>query len=173
MPSGALPDESEAQRAARYAEARGYLATAVDRLRRANERGRLYGLSHPEAQAAIDDAWGPLNGALELVHPLKVHASLDGTIWEGDLLVPEDDDKPGLGRLLHREGIQTVAFHQGMTRDELVGLLGVLRLNLGLPQYEEETLDSLLWQADLPHVRTRPWPRSCAPRRSPATPSAS
>lgn len=48
-----------------------------------------------------------------------------------------------------------IGFQPGIEIDELARLLDLLRANLSLPHYEEETLESLLWQAELGNVSFR------------------
>lgn len=123
------------------------LAEALERIRRALDRARLYGVSHPESRSAIDDVWGPLSRALAGGAPLTIHSGMDGVSWKGQVLLAEDEDHEGFGRLLHREGIASLTFHGTFDRAQLDRLLDIVKINLSLPEYEEETLDSLLWQS--------------------------
>ncbi|MCK6502461.1 hypothetical protein L6R53_03535 [Myxococcota bacterium] len=134
---------------------REHLADAAERLRRALDRARLYGVAHREAKAAIEHAWQPLREILSLGRPLTLQAGPDGLSWQGGLLAAEDEDKEGLGRILHREGIAELTLRPDLHIDELVRLLDVVRINLALPEHEEETLESLLWQARLEGVTFR------------------
>jgi hypothetical protein len=136
-------------------EQREQLTDAVERLRRALDRARLYGVAHREAKAAIEHAWQPLQVVLAAGRALTLQAGPDGLAWQGALLAPEDEDKEGLGRLLHREGIAELTLHPDMRQDELIRMLDVVRVNLALPEHEEETLESLLWQARLEGIRFR------------------
>lgn len=123
------------------------LADALELLRRALDRARLYGVGHPEARAVIDDVWSSLQRAILAGAPLTLSTGMDGISWKGQLLLEEDEDRESLGRQLHREGIASLTFHGSFSRAELDKLLGVLRINLSLPEFEEETLDALLWQS--------------------------
>lgn len=125
------------------------LARAIERTRRALDRARLYGVHHREAEATIDFAWEAWAEALASGRPLVLSAGLDGLASGGRVLVPEDEDREGLGRLLHREGIAELTVHPTFTRSEFARFLDVVRINLGLPEHEEESLEALLWQARL------------------------
>ena len=131
------------------------LTEGIERLRRALDRARLYGVEHREARTAIDAAWEPLAEVLSQGRPVTLQAGLEGLAFRGRVLVPEDDDKEGLGRLLHREGIAELTLQPSLTRRELSQLLDVVRVNLALPEHEEETLESLLWQARLDGISFR------------------
>ncbi len=125
------------------------LTDSLERLRRALDRSRLYGVRHPESVAAIDEVWPSLADAIAVAAPLTLAAGVDGLRFKGQLVAAEDEDKQGLGRLLHREGIAAITLHPDLTRAELERFLDIVRVNLALPEHEEETLESLLWQARL------------------------
>ena len=113
---------------------------------------RIYGPRHKVTVKRVRATWQKLWEVLKSLGPLRLTASVDGLVFDGALIRPEDDNKPGIGRLLHREGIKSLTFEPGIDHKEFVTLLDVLRINLSLPEHEEETLDSLLWQAGLTHV---------------------
>ncbi|MCB9777694.1 MAG: hypothetical protein H6742_03950 [Alphaproteobacteria bacterium] len=123
------------------------VSQAAEGFRQAIERARLYGVDHPQAREAIDRVWQPLAGAVRAHGSVSLRSGVDGLRWQGQLLYAEDEDKEGLGRLLHREGIHSLTFHPSASRKELARLFDVLRVNLSLPEHEEETMESLLWQA--------------------------
>jgi hypothetical protein len=133
--------------------------TTVDRiravlkdLRKVTRVYRLYGGDHPETERIIAmfvQALVPLlhdRGNLELeVDPEQLRV--------GDTVVFEDDDTSDFAEVLYREGIERLTLLPGIERQEMMELVRLLSLNLNLPGYEEETLTSMLWQADLPHIR--------------------
>jgi len=113
---------------------------------------RIYGPRHRMTLRRTRDAWRKLDQVLGAFGTLRLVSSLDGLSWEGLVVRPESEDKEGIGRLLHREGIRAITLHQGLDEGELRALLETLRLNLSLPEYEEETLESLLWQVGFQFV---------------------
>ncbi len=121
-------------------------------LRKVTRVFRLYGRDHPQMDriaTAFIEALLPLleeRGNLELeVDPEQLRV--------GDTVVFEDDDSSDFVETLYREGIERLTLMPGIERDELLQLVELLSINLNLPGYEEETLTSLLWQADMPHIR--------------------
>lgn len=110
---------------------------------------RLYGVDHRETESTLRAFGGVINGLCEQLGPIVLVSSLEGLRWKGVRVTDERNDQRGLGRDLHREGIASLAFTAGVSLDELKRLVAVLQINLSLPRYEEETLESLLWQAEL------------------------
>jgi len=70
----------------------------------------------------------------------------------GEDVVYRDDETGSFAEILYREGIQQLTILPGVGQDEVVDLVRLLSINLNLPGYEEETLISLLWQADFKHI---------------------
>ncbi len=128
------------------------LVDGLDALHVALGHARLYGPHHRETVRAVGRSFAALSQLTQRVGPVPLHSSEDGLIWNRALVHAEDDAREGIGRMLHREGIASLMFGPGIGEAELTGLLSVLRINLGLPQYEEETLESLLWQAGMDHI---------------------
>ncbi|MCO4770121.1 MAG: hypothetical protein KDA24_08840 [Deltaproteobacteria bacterium] len=113
---------------------------------------RLYGARHPMTIQRLHEAWVRLDESLQTFGSLRLLSGHDGLSWEGIVVRGETDDKEGLGRLLHREGIRALTLNQGIDQGELSALLQTLRVNLSLPENEEETLESLLWQVGFQFV---------------------
>jgi hypothetical protein len=131
------------------------LTEALDRAQGALRIARLYGLDHPETRSHVEQAHSALLPLLEAWGSLELVADMEGLSWNRQRLRHEDENREGLGRHLYREGISSIALERGVTPDELGRMLGVLGINLSLPEHEEDTLDMLLWQAELEHVSYR------------------
>ena len=113
---------------------------------------RLYGAQHKETWRAMEGSLQALEPILETWGAVELEAAPNGLLWGGELVHAETEELIGLGRLLHREGIASLSLATGIELDELGRLLDVLRINFELPEYEEETLESLLWQAGFERV---------------------
>ena len=124
----------------------------MESLQRAAGRAALYGHTHPQTLEAVETLTERLNEILEWMGPLTLSAALTGFLWRGQPVTEDRDDRAGIGRKMHIEGVSEITFSPGISTPELRALLDVLRVNLDLPQYEEETLESLLWQAELRSV---------------------
>ncbi len=131
------------------------LVVVVERIEHALVQARMYGGRHPLTEAAGGQVLDALAPTLSELGSVRFESAPDGLWVKGELLGQEDDDSEGLGRHLHREGIAELTVTDGLTADELGRLLDILRLNLALPQYEEETLEHLLWQAEFECVDFR------------------
>ena len=128
------------------------LTRAVELMSACVTQTRLYGPGHPEATRIIDQLHHVMEAAIASVGPVELRVLNDG-FWYGQQQVTlEKEDRPGLAHYLHSEGLARLRFDPGLTRDELVRLLLVLRINLSLPAYEEETLESILYQSEFQHI---------------------
>jgi hypothetical protein len=137
-----LPDHESVER----------LTESVKTLHVAVGHARLYGAEHRETIRAMEDALTGMGPLLEAWGAVELDSSQEGLSWRGEMVHPETEDLLGLGRLLHREGIATISLARGVDVAELGRLLEVLRINFELPEFEEETLESLLWQAGFQRV---------------------
>jgi len=131
------------------------LAQVIQKAQAALRNARLYGLDHPETATAVDATFAELSPLLLSRGEVELRADMEGLSWGQWRLSSETESKEGLGRHIHREGISTLILEQNLTAPELGRLLGILGMNLSLPEYEEETLDHLLWQSRLEGVTYR------------------
>jgi hypothetical protein len=128
------------------------LTRAVELMSACVTQTRLYGPSHPEAARIIDQLHHVMEAAIASIGPVELRVLNDG-FWYGQQQVTlEKEDRPGLAHYLHSEGLARLRFDPGLTHNELVRLLLVMRINLSLPAYEEETLESILYQSEFKHI---------------------
>lgn len=128
------------------------LTESIKTLHVAVGHARLYGSEHRKTLRAMEAALGGMSPLLDAWGAVELDSSQDGLSWRGQLVHPETEELLGLGRLLHREGIATLSLARGVDVVELGRLLEVLRINFELPEFEEETLESLLWQAGFERI---------------------
>ncbi len=126
--------------------------SALDTLHVAMGHARLYGGSHKETHSTLERAMQELGPLLQEYGSLQLASGPEGLTWQSVLVRAEDEELSGLGRMLHREGIANVSLASGIALEELIRLMDVLRVNFELPEYEEETLESLLWQAGFERI---------------------
>jgi len=131
------------------------LTQVIQKAQAALRNARLYGLDHPETATAVEATYVELSPLLLSRGEIELHADMEGLSWGRWRITAESEGKEGLGRHIHREGISTLILEPHLTAEELGRLLGILGMNLSLPEYEEETLDHLLWQSRLDGVSYR------------------
>ena len=114
---------------------------------------RLYASDHPEADR-------PLYSFIEKLHlitarhgPIRVSTGFEGLRWKKKTVSTESEEQKGLGQFLHREGITEMTFMPGLEVPEARRMMNAMRVNFSMPEFEEETLESLLWAARLKHVQ--------------------
>jgi len=112
---------------------------------------RLYGLDHERSWQQSDQLLKRLTPMLEELGSLTLKVT-DGTLLFGDTKVVEEGDRGGLVDELFRDGIRQLTLKKGIEVDEFMDLLSILGTNFHLPRNQEDTLQGLLWAADLPHV---------------------
>jgi hypothetical protein len=125
---------------------------ALDTLHVAMGHARLYGGSHKETYATLERSLREMTPMLAQYGSLQLDSGPEGLTWQGVLVRSEDEELSGLGRMLHREGVANITFGSDVPLAELIRLMDVLRVNFELPEYEEETLESLLWQAGFQRI---------------------
>ena len=128
------------------------LKTSLDSFHVAMGQARLYGGRHRETLRALERSVSEMGPLLREQGVLQFDSSQDGLLWKGAVVRAEDEELSGLGRLLHREGIASISMGADLDVEELTRLMDVLRINFELPEFEEETLESLLWQAGFQNV---------------------
>ena len=120
-------------------------------LRKVTAIFRLYGNDHPNTKQIAGRFVEALVPLLDDRGRLQLDVQAD-YLTLGDDVVYRDDETGSFAEILYREGIQQLTILPGVNQDELLDLVRLLSINLNLPGYEEETLISLLWQADLKHI---------------------
>jgi len=113
---------------------------------------RLYGTTHPESVRSVGTLHDHLDKCFEDFGTMEWIAKLDGFFLDAKRFSLEKEDRPGLAHYLHMEGIQSLRLDPGLTHDELTRLLVALRTNFQLPEFEEDTLESILFQSEFEHV---------------------
>ncbi len=129
-----------------------HVRSTLEDLHKLTSAVRLYGLEHPKTVDVATRFAGRLHPLLRAYGELELRVARDGLYWQGEDVYTDDDERDGLARTLHREGIVRLTFLPGLVRDELLTFAEVIGTNLNLPRWEEETLTSLLWQARFEHV---------------------
>ena len=121
-------------------------------LRKVTTIFRLYGKEHPNTEAVATKFIGALLPLLDELRSLELEVQPDH-LTLGEDVVYRDDQTGSFAEILYREGIQKLTILPDVGEEELLELVRLLSINLNLPGYEEETLISLLWQADLKHIQ--------------------
>lgn len=127
------------------------LAQDLSGLRRVVYTVRLYGADHEHALAHTHEIMAQLGPRLQQFGTIDLEVKGDALEFRG---IPVIQDPPGGGLAdeLYRDGIRILTLRAGLTVDEFLQFLTILGTNFYLPQHQEDTLQGLLWAADLPHI---------------------
>jgi len=128
------------------------VAKTLKNLRKVTAVFRLYGNDHPNTRDIAARFVEGLVPLLDELGRLQLEVQVDH-LTLGEDVVYRDDETGAFAGILYREGIQQLTILPGVDQGELLELVRLLSLNLNLPGYEEETLISLLWQADFKHIQ--------------------
>lgn len=116
---------------------------------------RLYGEDHEFAVSQAGSFLESLRPMLNELGALPLEVRHDSLRFEG-VPVIADRDQVGIADALYRDGIHTLTLRSGLSAEEFLELLRILGTNLHLPQHREDTLQGLLWAANLPNVAYEP-----------------
>ncbi len=116
---------------------------------------RLYGEDHDFAVSQAGSFLASLRPLLDELGELPLQVHHDALRYEG-VPVIADRDQVGLADALYRDGVRTLTLRAGLSAEEFLELLAILGTNLLLPRHREDTLQGLLWKANLPHVGYEP-----------------
>lgn len=149
-----LVEEDEASR--KDAEARGRLATDVAQgLERVLKSFRQFGARHKTSQGFLAEAHKRL-GTFHATHgELRLGVVGADLLYDGQSIYTDPELRTSYPFLLFRDGIHRVVFEPGIEVDEVRVLCQLLRDQsvLGAQVQMEDDLVTLLWDADLAHVR--------------------
>jgi len=112
---------------------------------------RLYGIGHDRSWRQSQDLLTRIKPMLDELRSVPLQVT-DGALLFNETKVIEEGDRGGIVDELFRDGIRVLTLASGIEVDEFLELLSILGTNFHLPQHQEDTLQGLLWAADLPHV---------------------
>lgn len=127
------------------------LAQDLSGLRRVVYTVRLYGANHEHALAHTHEIMAQLGPRLQQFGAIDLEVKGDALEFRGNPVI-QDPPGGGLADELYRDGIRVLTLRAGLSVDEFLQFLTILGTNFYLPQHQEDTLQGLLWAADLPHI---------------------
>lgn len=149
-----LVEEDENTRKANQARAKLASDVAVA-FERALKSFRQFGVRHKTSQGFVDDAVKRL-GLYAAEHgELALSVIGSDLLHEGESIYSDPELRTSYPFLLFRDGVQRIIFEPGVDQQEVASLCGILRdqSSLGASIALEDDLVTLLWDADLPHIR--------------------
>lgn len=149
-----LVEETEAQRKEREARGKlaGDVATALERLLKSF---RQFGVRHKTSRGFVDDAMRRI-GIFHAAHgELALSVVGSDLLHEGDSVYSDPELRTSYPFLLFRDGIQRIVIEPGVEPQEIATLCMLLRDQSlqGSHVALEDDLVTLLWDADLAHLR--------------------
>jgi hypothetical protein len=154
-----LVEEDEHRRKESQARAKlaGEVATGLERTLKSF---RQFGLRHRASQKFVEETSariGSFLGALEPAAPRELPMSIVGSdvLYDGDSIYSDPELRTSYPFLLFRDGVQRVIFEEGVEPSEIGTFCQLLRDQSlqGTTVAMEDDLVTLLWDADLKHLR--------------------
>lgn len=127
------------------------LAGELRSLQRVVNTVRLYGLHHEHAREQTRDMIERIRPLLDELGGIDLEITFEALLFEGDVVVSEPEPG-GMVDELYRDGIRRLTLRSGIDEEEMLELLAILGTNFALPEHQEDSLQGLLWAANLPHV---------------------
>ncbi len=153
-----IVEEDEQRRKEALARAR-LAADVATGLERTLKSFRQFGLRHRTSQKFVDETTARVAAFMadidEGPHELPMSIVGSDVLYDGDAIYSDPELRTSYPFLLFRDGIERVTFEEGLEPGEVADLCRLLRdqslqgTNLAV----EDDLVTLLWDADLAHVR--------------------
>jgi len=149
-----LVEEDESTRKAHQARAKAATDVAVA-LERTMKSFRQFGVRHKTSRSFIDDAVKRVAIFTDAYGELSLSMIGSDALFEGEPIYSDQELRSSYPFLLFRDGVQRVIFEPGVDGDEIVTFCSILRDQalLGANVAMEDDLVTLLWDADLKHLR--------------------
>jgi HEAT repeat protein len=84
---------------------------------------------------------------------LILHVTEDGLVWEGHLVLEEDNKGDSISWVLFKDGVRGVVFEPSVEDEELVRFLGAIHQTRNLPEDADDDLLTLLWHEDFQYIK--------------------
>lgn len=114
---------------------------------------RVYAENNEMHQKFVDRAHDGLNRLLQGMEELSLGIREDRLLFESEVVHNDPDRQEGLPFILYRNAFRRITFTRGMSRPELLALIGALNADYGSFDFTGEDLVSTLWRLSLPHLR--------------------
>ena len=126
--------------------------TAVQALLKARKLSRMYPPGHPGYQQGVEPLLTSLEHFFARGGALVLQVQPNALLWEGHPVYQERSREGNLAFFLYKDGIRSLSFHPGVTREELREFLLVLQADIYV-KYGEDDVVTLLWEKDLEHIQ--------------------
>ena len=145
-------DESTRKAVAARVRAAGDFALAIERTLKSF---RQFGVRHRSSAGFTEDAVRKLAAYTAQYGELALSVVGSDLLDDGESVYSDPELRTSYPFLLFRDGVKRVIFEHGVELAEIATLCGILRDQslLGTNVALEDDLVTLLWDADLPHVR--------------------
>jgi hypothetical protein len=114
---------------------------------------RVYAQNNAMLKRYLDDAYQLLAGILDKADEITLNVREDRLLFGKDAVHVNNNRDEGIPFTLFRNAFRRLTFVKGMTREEMVALLGAIVTDYRQFDYAGEDLSTELWRLSLPHLR--------------------
>ncbi len=149
-----LVEEDENTRKAHQARAKAATDVAIA-IERTLKSFRQFGIRHKTSRGFVDETVKRLGLFADTYGELALSFIGSDALFEGESIYSDQELRTSYPFLLFRDGVQRVIFEPGVEADEVAALCMILRDQslLGSNMALEDDLVTMLWDADLRHLR--------------------
>jgi hypothetical protein len=139
---GERPDRETLQK---LKEILGLFASAVAAM-------KIYPPHHENVLKARDELWDHLSVFLDTEAELEIGVEENAFTYRGEEAFRDPDAVRSLPYQFFKDGLQRLAFSRGLTREEVIEFLEVVKAHALLPLDRSDIVDAL-WECDFLHIR--------------------
>jgi hypothetical protein len=149
-----LVEEDENTRKAHQARAKAATDVAIA-IERTLKSFRQFGVRHKTSRGFVDEMVKRLGLFADAYGELSLSCIGSDVLFEGDSIYSDQELRTSYPFLLFRDGVQRVIFEPGVDADEVAAFCMILRDQSALGSHValEDDLVTMLWDADLKHLR--------------------
>ncbi|MCF8069519.1 MAG: HEAT repeat domain-containing protein [Desulfobacterales bacterium] len=109
----------------------------------------LYPEGHEASVSSVSNLENRLTGFLEKHQCLQIYVKNDHFLFEEEVVFKGEADETNPAFIFYKDGIQRIAFNQGIEQEELSGILRVINQHAASQEEPEGDLVTALWDMNL------------------------
>ena len=125
--------------------------TLLSVLHKAFSAVRMYTPDHPAVYDSVQRLSEGFEDFFDVEEEMRIELSESEIAFHGKTVYREAKTRGSLLFMLFNDGVRTLQFENGLTREEITEFLEALRTNVALPQ-EERDIVSLFWARGFDHI---------------------
>jgi hypothetical protein len=126
---------------------------AMHRMAKCHRAIILYLANNPVYHEAVRNVQAAFHELWEEEDQLLIHVTEDGLVWNGKLIIEEENKGDSISWVLFKDGVRGVVFEPSVEDDELVRFLSAIHQTRNLPEDADDDLLTLLWHEEFQYIK--------------------